>query len=122
LAIVSESHAVCLWAGDSRVYLHRHGAFYQLTRDHCSAGPRGALTRAFGASEQIDIDRIVIAAEIGDTLVLCSDGVTKVMADAELASFLEDPLDGLAMRVIAAVVDRGGDDDSTVVIARLLTD
>jgi len=119
LAIASESQAVCLWAGDSRVYLHRGGAFYQLTRDHSSAGPRGALTRALGAGEEIDIDRIVIAAEIGDTLLLCSDGVTKVMPDVELANFLEDPLDGLAMRVIAAVVNRGGDDDSTVVIARL---
>jgi hypothetical protein len=48
--------------------------------------------------------------------------VTKVLGDVELAGFLEDPLDGLAMRVIAAVVDRGGDDDSTVVIARLLAD
>ena len=121
LAVVDESQAVCLWAGDSRVYLHRSGAFYQLTHDH-SSPPRGSLTRAVGAREEIEIDRIVIAAEIGDTLLLCSDGVTKVLEDVELASFLEDPLDGLAMRVIAAVVDRGGDDDSTVVIARLLGD
>jgi serine/threonine protein phosphatase PrpC len=121
LAIVDESQAVCLWAGDSRVYLHRGGAFYQLTRDH-SSPPRGSLTRAVGAQEEIEIDRIVIAAEVGDSLLLCSDGVTKVLEDMELASFLEDPLDGLAMRVIAAVVDRGGDDDSTVVIARLLED
>ena len=124
-AVTSCEQAVCLWAGDSRVYLYREGALYQLTRDHSSAAlrsGRGDLTRALGADEQLELDRIVIAAEVGDTLLLCSDGVTKMMPDVELATFLADPLDGLATRLIAAVVDRGGEDDSTAVIARLFSE
>ena len=123
--MLSKNYAVCLWAGDSRVYVHRAGHLYQLTQDHnvgsdsgLPSQDSGALTRAIGADESLELGRLVTPAQPGDTFLLCSDGVTKVLPDMELAHFLEDPLDGLAMRIIAAVVDRKGNDDATAIVVR----
>jgi serine/threonine protein phosphatase PrpC len=119
------SLAVCLWAGDSRIYVYRAGHLYQLTRDHNAAAEAGgagqggdALTRAVGAAAELELGRVVTPAEPGDTFLICSDGVPKVMRDIELAEFLDGPLDGLAMRIVAAVVENGGTDDTTAIIVR----
>ncbi len=123
--MLAKDFAVCLWAGDSRIYVYRAGHLYQLTRDHSfeaehGAAPAnsGALTRAIGAAERLELGRLVTPAEPGDTFLVCSDGVTKVLGDIELAQFLDEPLDGLATRIIAAVVERGGNDDATAVVVR----
>jgi serine/threonine protein phosphatase PrpC len=123
--MLAENYAVCLWAGDSRIYVSRAGHLYRLTRDHSeasatqSSSPHSeALTRAVGSAEHLHLDRLVTTAEPGDRFLVCSDGVTKVMSDNDLARYLEDPLDGLAARIIAAVVDRGGNDDATAIIVR----
>ncbi len=122
--LLAEEYAVCLWAGDSRIYVHRAGHLYQLTQDHNAAAETGrpesggALTRALGAAEQLELDRLVTSAEPGDTFLICSDGITKFIGDIELAGFLNDPLDGLAARIVAAVVERGGNDDATAIVVR----
>jgi serine/threonine protein phosphatase PrpC len=117
--------AVCLWAGDSRIYVYRAGHLYQLTDDHNAAAEGGvvgkggeALTRAVGAAAELELGRVVTPAEMGDTFLICSDGVPKVMQDIELAQFLDGPLEGLAMRIVAAAVAKGGTDDTTAVIVR----
>jgi serine/threonine-protein phosphatase Stp1 len=122
--LLAEGYAVCLWAGDSRIYVYRAGHLYQLTQDHNAATETGradgggALTRAVGAAEQLQLDRLVTPAEPGDTFLVCSDGITKFVGDIELARFLNDPLDGLATRIIAAVIERGGNDDATAIVVR----
>jgi serine/threonine protein phosphatase PrpC len=123
--LLADRLAACIWAGDSRIYLHRDGHLYQLTRDHNMAvefgtiGRNGGqLTRAVGSSESLDLDRVVTEARAGDMFLLCTDGVTKVMDDDELARFLEDPIEGLAPRLIGAIVERGGRDDATAIVVR----
>lgn len=122
--LLAEGYAVCLWAGDSRIYVSRGGHLYQLSRDHVvDAGPeahRGALTRAVGAAEELEVDRLVTAAEHGDTFLVCSDGVTKVVDDDEVARFLEGPVESLATRIIAVVAERGGNDDATAIVVRYI--
>lgn len=125
--MLAKGLAVCLWAGDSRIYVYRAGHLYQLTRDHnvgaeCgAASPQsGALTRAIGAAQQLELGRLVTPVEPGDTFLICSDGVTKVMRDIELAQFLDDPVDGLATRMIAAIVEREGNDDATAIVVRYI--
>jgi serine/threonine protein phosphatase PrpC len=66
----------------------------------------------------LELDRLVTPAQSGDTFLICSDGVTKVMEDLEVARFLDGPVDGLATRMIAAVVERGGNDDATAIVVR----
>jgi serine/threonine protein phosphatase PrpC len=121
--ILAPGYAVCLWAGDSRIYVYREGHLYRLTQDHSAdfgVGGRhaGALTRAIGGAQELELDRLVTSAERGDTFLICSDGITKFVEDIELAHFLTDPLDGLATRLVAAVVNRGGSDDATAIVVR----
>jgi len=122
--LLDEGYAVCLWAGDSRIYVYRAGHLYQLTQDHNAAAEHGrpesggALTRALGAAEDLELDRLVTSAEPGDTFLICSDGITKFLDDSELAAFLIEPLDGLAARIVAAVVERRGNDDATAIVVR----
>lgn len=122
--VLATGYAVCLWAGNSRVYVYRAGHLYQLTQDHNAdaddghARHGGALTRAIGAAEELELDRLVTPAEPGDTFLVCSDGITKFVNDNELARFLTDPLEGLATRIVAAVVERGGNDDATAIVVR----
>ena len=122
--LLAEGYAVCLWAGDSRIYLCRAGRLYRLSRDHVvSVGPQehhGALTRAIGAGETLELERLVAPAQPGDTFLVCSDGVTKVVSEVDVARFLDGPVEGLAARIIAAVAERGGNDDATAIVVRYI--
>jgi serine/threonine protein phosphatase PrpC len=124
--LIDEGLAVCLWAGDSRLYLFRDGHLYRLTQDHTlenefgTTGPaRGRLTRAVGSSRALDLERIVTATRPGDVFLLCSDGITKVIDDDELARFLAEPAEGLAPRLIERVAVGAGGDDATAIVVRL---
>lgn len=123
--LVGDGLAVALWVGDSRIYLLSGGRLRRLTRDHSLAedgdgesGNQNVLTRAVGSTPLVEIDRVVSEVQAGDTLLVCSDGLTKAMPDEEIASFLSDPLLGLADRMIARAVVLGARDDVTIVIAR----
>jgi len=124
--LLSDGYAVCLWAGDSRIYLSRDSHLYRLTRDHNLATDFGlpesegaALTRAVGSASELDLERVVTTLEAGDVLLVCSDGVTKVLDDPSLAAVLElEPIDGLAVRLVAAVKEQGGLDDVTAISVR----
>lgn len=125
---VADGYAVGLWVGDSRIYLSRRGELFMLSRDHNVAnleggedvpGSRGAmLTRAVGASERVEIDRVVVPLEPADTLLLCTDGLTKVVDDIAIAGLMTGHADGLAARLVAMATVAGARDDVTVVTVR----
>jgi serine/threonine-protein phosphatase Stp1 len=99
-------HFACLWAGDSRAYLLRHGVLRQITRDHSlvqelvEAGairpeealnhPRGnVITRAVGAElDDFMLDKVSDRLVPGDRFLLCSDGLCKTLPEEEIASLL----------------------------------
>lgn len=123
VALVGEGMLVCLWAGDSRVYRRRAEALAQLTEDHVLGEGPGAghvLTHAVGSAAHLPIARCVTPTQPGDTLLLCSDGLNKALGDAEIGELLDEPLLGLAERLVARAVANGGRDDITAVIARRL--
>jgi serine/threonine protein phosphatase PrpC len=130
---------VALWAGDSRLYLLRDGALTQLTRDHslvqelldggaiteAEAGnhPHGnVITRAVGGgNDALELARVGAAALPGDRFLLCSDGLTRVVGEDELAVLLAGPdFDGLAGRLIAAALARHARDNVTAVVVDFL--
>lgn len=124
--------------GHSRAYLYRDGELTQMTRDHTveqrltqSPGPvalpHGAndlgqiLTDAIGAGSNapaVDVERISLAD--GDVVMLCTDGLTQVVDDDEIAEALVPPrsLDDTARQLTDLAVRRGSNDDVTVVLAR----
>lgn len=123
-----------LWVGDSRGYVLRDGTLHQLTRDHSQVQAmvdRGLirpdevaghpmshiLARAVGAQSEVEVDVIVDQAQPGDVFLLCSDGLTNRVSDAEIAAALaahghREALDSL----IALTLDRGAPDNVTAVI------
>lgn len=125
-----------LHVGDTRAYLLRDGALAQLTRDHSVAWEQleaGAitkaqlrthpnqrlLTRSFTASRGFVVPAIEsLAARPGDRLLLCSDGVSKVLEDERLARLLAGagaPAE-LATAVVEAAAREGLVDDTTAVV------
>ena len=129
-------HYACLWAGDSRAYLLRDGRFEQITRDHSriqelidagSLSPTEArsyarsnvITRAVGVTDRLALDMHQGPLEPGDVFLLCSDGLTGMVDDREIAGLIADPaLEAAADALIALTLERGAKDNVTVVLAR----
>jgi protein phosphatase len=127
--------------GDSRAYLLRGGSLLQLTRDHSLVAEqvrRGMLTvaeaeesemqsvllRALGAQEEIEVDAEEHLLFPRDVLILCSDGLTRMVTEPEIAGVLQaetDPVRG-AEELVGMANERGGPDNITVVIVRLNKD
>lgn len=124
----------CLWAGDSRAYLKRGEQLHRLTRDHTQVQDmveRGLLTaeearshpmshvlsRAVGVGAQLQLDAVADEAAPGDVFLLCSDGLTGVVADAEIAERLaQDKPEIAAQRLVELCLSRGAPDNVTVVV------
>ena len=132
--------AVCAHIGDSRIYRLRGQLLNQLSFDHslqwelkasgqvqpgselASVVPKNVITRSLGphASVQIDLEG-PFPIELGDTFLLCSDGLTGKVEDAELGAILASlppPEAGQALIDLANL--RGGPDNITVLIARVV--
>jgi len=128
--------ASILHAGDSRAYRVRHGTLECLTVDHSIAAAQGidnradmppafrhAVTRAIGVRETIELEETPVEVEPDDVYLLCSDGLTNLVADRKLelilASARTDPLDLLAQQLVDAALDAGGDDNISVILIRV---
>jgi type VI secretion system protein ImpM len=105
--LVRQSSAVCLWAGDSRLYRLRAGELAQLTRDHDDADANGAgsnvITRAIGGRPELELDEIGLDVRAGDRLLLCSDGLYREISAEEIATLLSS---GDAMTAVESLVRR----------------
>jgi protein phosphatase len=127
-------HYACMWAGDSRIYVYRGGQLRLLTRDHSyvqemvDAGVLGAeearshpkgnvITRAVGARPSLQIDAAFGPIRAGDRFLLCSDGLSSLVHEREIAEELHRaPAERAADRLIARALSRGASDNVTVVI------
>lgn len=137
--LIHEHSFVCLWAGDSRIYLLRHGQLTQLTTDHSEvqamidAGTltieeardfprRNVITRAIGIADAAQIDAVTGVVEPDDVFLLCSDGLTEHVEAEELAEFLSrpDPAQEIADALIAETPARGARDNATAIVTRCL--
>jgi PPM family protein phosphatase len=124
--------------GDSRAYLLRTGALEQLTRDHSLVAEqvrRGILTpqqadrsemqsvliRALGTQEDVEVDADEFGLMNGDIVLLCSDGLTRMVTDPEIASTLLTQADAqsAAERLVSLANENGGEDNITVVVVNL---
>jgi protein phosphatase len=116
-AAVHGDEAVIANLGDSRAYLVREGAPQQLTQDHAGALAHG-ITRFVGDPRGVQADLFVETLRPGDRLVLCSDGLTRHVEPAEIASTMASAhtLDAAADALVALANSRGGEDNVTVVL------
>jgi serine/threonine protein phosphatase PrpC len=135
--VISGDQFACLWAGDSRAYRVREGEIAQLTRDHSlvqdliDAGmlaPTEAeghpnanvVTRAVGATEDLNVDVSTGETREGDLFILASDGLTRVVNDDLIYGELTSkPLDQAADQLVDMVLERGAPDNVSFVIVRI---
>ncbi|HRI71773.1 MAG TPA: protein phosphatase 2C domain-containing protein [Polyangium sp.] len=115
--------------GDSRCYRLRDGKLDQITTDHTMAalGFKGAafahrLHRAVGTTPGVEIDLIMGRPRANDVYLLCSDGLSKMINDAELCRCLMDMKDPQTTvdSMIKLANDNGGHDNITVIIVCVL--
>lgn len=128
----------CFWAGDSRAYRLRGGGLVQLSRDHSLVQdlvdtgmitPAEALhhpnanviTRAVGAAETLVVETVGGEVRPGDQFLLASDGLTRVVDDAEMRDELAelDPSEA-AGKLLDAVLARGAPDNVSLIITKLI--
>ncbi|HEX9370239.1 MAG TPA: Stp1/IreP family PP2C-type Ser/Thr phosphatase, partial [Roseiflexaceae bacterium] len=123
--------------GDSRAYLIRDGEIRQISRDHSfvsdqvaaglitadqarSSPHRNVITRALGYQPEVTVDLFRLPLQIGDLIVLSSDGMHGLVADAEIAEIAGgQPPEQATQQLIELANQRGGTDNITVVIARV---
>jgi protein phosphatase len=113
--------------GDSRMYRLRDGGFDQMTQDHTMSalgveGPTGAhLSRAVGIWPVVPIDIVFVKPLPNDRYLLCSDGLTKMVAPKQIAEVLEQEKDlhAAVERLIATANANGGKDNITVVVVHV---
>ena len=135
--LIDGTNAVVAHVGDSRLYLLRDGKIQQVTEDHSfvarqvKAGVmteddaknhrmRNVIYRSLGYQEDVEVDVQVIAVRKDDRFLLCSDGLTGHVEDPELGEYMvkHGPQEA-SRRLIELACERGGDDNITVIIARV---
>ena len=117
--------------GDSRCYRLRDGALVQMTEDHTETdGPvsrtgraRRRLTQYLGIPvHELQLEPFLVRGQLhsGDRYLLCSDGLTDMVADEELRALLvrDAPLDAIAQNLVDAALRHGGLDNITVVLVQ----
>jgi len=137
-AYVGVNDITLVHVGDSRCYRWRGSALERLTDDHSLVEEmvrqgqltpeqalehpqRSIITRALGPEAVVEPDAQTVGARDGDLLLLCSDGLSTMITDDEIAAVLarEEPLKATASGLIAAANDAGGRDNITVVLLRI---
>ncbi|MEZ4458358.1 MAG: cyclic nucleotide-binding domain-containing protein [bacterium] len=133
--LLTDNAAFIAHVGDSRVYLFRGDEVFRITEDHTFAEQlkrenvtdervidkfRNVLTRSIGGKPQVDIDALFIDLQVGDRVMMCSDGVTDYLSGPEILEYATR-LNGQEMlnALVQEAKDRGGHDNITAVMISL---
>jgi len=138
-ALVRGNSLAIAHVGDSRIYLVRQGTIQQLTQDHSLVMEqvrRGYITleqaqqsemqniilRALGSEEVVEADIEDLVAVSGDILLMASDGLTRYVQDDEILKIVQQPrgLEKACGELVKAARDRGGDDNITCLLVRIV--
>lgn len=136
-AIVCGERVLIAHVGDSRAYFGRGGRLEQITRDQSIAGQlvasgemteaeamkspfRHVLVQAVGLKDKVEVALDGIDLVRGDTLLLCTDGLSGMVGIADLHVYLgREDLEASGDALVALANERGGDDNITVVLVRV---
>lgn len=124
--------------GDSRVYLARaDGSFKQITDDHSLVAEqvrngyiseeearthslKNLITRAVGIKDSVKVDLFAMRLRKGDTILICSDGMSNLIKDDEISRLLtRDNLQAAARVLVGRALEEGGSDNITAVLIRV---
>lgn len=133
-----DDHLIIGHVGDSRCYRVRGAEMTQMTEDHSLINDyirmkrvtpeeaenwphKNVIVRALGMKESVQVDIFTEVPRVGDTYMLCSDGLTGMLKDDTIQHILmtERDLDRAVDRLITAANEEGGVDNISVVLARI---
>ncbi len=137
--VLSGDYIVTANVGDSRIYRMRDGKLQQVTEDHSWVGElrkknliseedarshplKNIITRALGMEPTVEVDVKWEKAKAGDIYLLCSDGLTDLVPDAEISRKMAaagNNLSAMATALIEAANGAGGTDNITVGLCRV---
>lgn len=132
--LVTPALVIAANVGDSRIYLVREGRIEKLSKDHtivaeqvemgvmteeeAATSPlKHILTRNLGSADSVDPEVFELESSNNDRIILCSDGLTDLVSDAELLEMSEgdeDP-DHLCHALLDKVLKRGAHDNTTII-------
>jgi len=136
--VLHDDRVSIAYVGDSRLYRFREGQLEQITRDHsliedlvarghysredaAKLVRKNIVTRALGVETEVAVDLIEDTVEVGDLLLVCSDGLTDMVSDEKISltlGRLADNLDSAAEELVRLTNEAGGKDNVSVVLAR----
>ncbi len=126
-------------AGDSRLYLYRDRVIRKITKDHSlvqdlidrgfytereakNANISNVVTRALGIREKVEADAVRISLEDDDRILVCSDGLTDMVSDWQIAETIDESqndLDLAASRLVDLANKHGGKDNISVILMKV---
>jgi serine/threonine protein phosphatase PrpC len=140
-ATVIGDHLHVANVGDSRLYLINHEAIRQITRDHSLVEEmvrlgemdkadakdhpdKNIITRAVGVVPELSVDFFEVELKPGDTVLMCSDGLTNMIEDEEIKKIVLGQRDIVekAEKLIDTANENGGKDNITVVLIEPFSD
>ncbi len=126
--------------GDSRAYRYRQGRLEALTTDHSVVAEmlhrglisadeaaihprRNEILRSVGVQSRVDVETAAVEIAPGDRIVLCSDGLSGIVSDEEIAAVVQSETPGTAVDVLIRMAnERGGPDNITVQVLSIPVD
>jgi protein phosphatase len=136
-SVLCQGTAFLAHVGDSRAYFLRDGRIRQVTRDQSFLGAlvesgtltqeqaahspyRNVLLQAIGRKADVEVALDGVDLLTGDVLLLCTDGLWEKVEPTEMAGFLQDgDLRRACERLVDLANERGGEDNITVLVARV---
>lgn len=134
--VIQDHIGICLWAGDSRLYRYRNNQLEQISRDHSQVeellqqgfiSPEEAeahpdsnvITRAIGANAELYIDVDAFTVQLGDTFLLCSDGLYNMVSNDEIINSIAHlSINEAVESLIQKALDGGANDNVSVILVK----
>lgn len=131
---------VCLWAGDSRLYILRNNQLQQISKDHSHVQElidqgsitleqaynhpdTNVITRAVGTSEELYVDICTFNVQLGDTFLLCSDGLYNTVDDYDIEKHMRSQdTDNAVKQMIVQALEQGAPDNVSVILVKSMSD
>lgn len=140
VAVLHQNKAIIANVGDSRAYFLREADIEQITHDHSWVGEqveagllsqeearghiyRSVITRCLGHEPDVKVDIFEQDLQVGDALVLCTDGLTSMVNEEEIWREVSSREPQTAAEALVTQAnDRGGPDNITIIVIKLTTE
>lgn len=131
VVLEDNEYMLCGWVGDSRAYVYESHHLKQLTQDHVvgsmcdltqfdphAVAASGMLTRAIGAQERVQVDWVRAKRNTQQLYLLCSDGITKELSDADIAQHCRCARSATCLVdcLLQTALDRAGRDNISAIV------